>query len=266
MARLYQGINGPFSGKVGPVVGYLWKGRACLRAYQSQIHYPNTEPQQKQRSWFVGMVRFASAATEALRLGLRQQAETRGMTEGNCFVTMNKQHFRREGDEVVVDYANLQISHGSAADVYFHTPRFDANEVVSVDFDKNMMFNHAAGSDMVFLYVYSPANDSGILSAPAERRSKRLSLRLPSEWAGSEVHLYGFVVDHAGRASKTTYIGVGRVNHDEDRSRYIVTDKKWQEFVELANDSNKPSLPSPTPVPENDAAIVAIKADPPGIP
>ena len=32
MGKLYQGIEGPFSGKVGTVVGYMWKNRSCIRA------------------------------------------------------------------------------------------------------------------------------------------------------------------------------------------------------------------------------------------
>ena len=31
MAILYNGINGPFSGKVGAVVGYKWKNKSVMR-------------------------------------------------------------------------------------------------------------------------------------------------------------------------------------------------------------------------------------------
>ena len=32
MAIAKNGINGPFSGKIGPIVGYMWKGRPVMRA------------------------------------------------------------------------------------------------------------------------------------------------------------------------------------------------------------------------------------------
>ena len=96
MAKLEQGILGPFRGKVGTVVGYLWRGKHVVRAYRREINYPNTESQQAEREWFVGMVRFAATARQALLLGLRERAERDVMTEGNVFVRMNKGCFGRD--------------------------------------------------------------------------------------------------------------------------------------------------------------------------
>ncbi len=96
MAKLEQGILGPFRGKVGTVVGYLWRGKPVVRAYRREINYPNTERQQAERDWFVSMVRFAATARQALLLGLRERAERDVMTEGNVFVRMNKGCFGRE--------------------------------------------------------------------------------------------------------------------------------------------------------------------------
>ena len=96
MAKLEQGILGPFRGKVGTVVGYLWRGKHVVRAYRKEINYPNTEQQQAEREWFVGMVRFAATARQALLLGLRERAARDVMTEGNAFVKMNKSCFGRD--------------------------------------------------------------------------------------------------------------------------------------------------------------------------
>ena len=95
MAKLEQGILGPFRGKVGTVVGYLWRGRHVVRAYRREVNYPNTDRQQAERAWFVEMVRFAATARQALLLGLRERAARDQMTEGNAFVKMNKHCFGR---------------------------------------------------------------------------------------------------------------------------------------------------------------------------
>ena len=47
MGKIYQGVLGGFSGKLGMVVGYTWRGRPCIRVYRHAINYPNTELQQK---------------------------------------------------------------------------------------------------------------------------------------------------------------------------------------------------------------------------
>lgn len=239
MGKLYQGIDVPFSGKVGDVVGYRWKQRACIRAYRHQINYPDTESQQQQRNWFVSMVRFASQATQALRLGFGQLADQANMTEGNYFILKNKQHFHRGEGSVIIDYNKLQIAAGTAADVYFRSPRFEQNETIVIDFEKNGLSLRASADDDVYVYVYAPSIGEGKLSAAAKRRDKQLRMRLPETWAGREVQVYGFVVDREGRPSNSTYIGVGRVNHYEDRGKYIPLDNNWKEFVELAHENTQ---------------------------
>ena len=212
MAKLEQGILGPFRGKVGSVVGYTWRGIHVVRAYRREIKYPNTERQQAERDWFVGMVRFASRAQGALKLGLREAAMQAQMTEGNFFVKSNKQCFALRDGAVAVDYAGLRLAQGPAAGVLFGVPRFEEGEVVSVDYEKNGQSTRASSEDRVYLFAYAPELGEGQLSAPALRRSKVVRMRLPQHWADMEVHLYGFVVDRDGRASRSAYIGSGSVD------------------------------------------------------
>ena len=88
-------------------------------------------------------------------------------------------------------------------------------------------------------------------------------------WAGQEVHVYGFVVDREGRPSNTTYVGVGRVNHYEDRGRYIPVNKNWKDFVDIANELNADSTPLPSDgQPDLPAGVKKIDlfGDPPEVP
>ncbi|MBO7101957.1 MAG: hypothetical protein J6V98_08075 [Bacteroidales bacterium] len=269
MGLIPRGITGPVIGKVGPAVGYLWKGKPCLRAYREHINFPNTEEQLRQRSWFVGMVRFAAQATPVLRLGMRRQANEAKMTEGNLFILWNKRHFQLIDGALDIDYAHLKLTAGSAADVYFHAPQFKENEVLEVDFEKNTLSLRASGDDNVYLYVYAPRRGMGYLSAPTARRNKSLSMRLPEAWSGEEVHLYGFVVDREGRSSNSTYIGVGRVNHYEDRGRYIPLNKNWKDFVDIANEANNPEAPAEAVGKEQETLekpTIDLFGDPPEVP
>ena len=212
MAKLEQGILGAFSGKVGTVVGYTWRGRACVRAYRRDVAYPNTPMQQAEREWFVSMVRFASRAQSALKLGFLERAAERQMTEGNYFVMRNKRCFSQTTEGVQVDYASLVVAEGAAAPVAFQTPRFELGEVIRVGYEKNSQMLNASPEDKVYLFAYAPGVGEGFLSSASLRRSRELRTSLPQHWAGCEVHLYGFVVDREGRASRSAYIGSGRVS------------------------------------------------------
>ena len=239
MAKLEQGILGPFRGKVGTVVGYLWRGKHVVRAYRREINYPNTESQQAEREWFVWMVRFAATARQALLLGLREKAAREQMTEGNAFVKMNKGCFCRDAARRVrsaaamdmprtaadmascgstadaarrvrtgVDYERIRIAEGAAAPVRFTTASVDENNVLHVDFERNSGMTRAKGGDRVYVYVYNADTREGLLSHPAERRRGHLAMQLPEGWNERNVRMWGFVVDGEGRASVSQYVAV----------------------------------------------------------
>ena len=202
MAKQDQGIIGGFRGTIGPVIGYQWRGRWCLRARPQRVANPRTAAQQEHRMLFRDMVRLASRLTPVLRRGLRDASLQEGMTEGNLFVRMNKGLFSAQG----VDYGRLAVSHGPVAPVAFTHVALDERMVVRCEFEKNPLRMRADGTDEVWLYAYCPAVGRGILAAPVQRRTKHLEAALPDEWAGNEVHLYAFVTDHAQRASSTLYL------------------------------------------------------------
>ena len=263
MAKIYQGINGPFFGKVGNVVGYQWKRLHCVRSLPESVRYPNAARQQQERDWFISMVRFAAQARPALLHGFKTKALARNMTEGNYFVTRNKQHFHLAPEGIDIDYPQLSLAEGPAADVIFHTPIFREHETVSVDFDRNTLFSRASGDDMVYLYLYSVDLARGYMAAPVARKAKNISIQLPADWSGTIIHIYGFVVDREGRSSNSTYIGAGMVNHYNDGTTYIPLNKSWMDFVEVANKVNAID-PAPTDITisESPSTPSATKAPP----
>ena len=176
------------------------------------------------------------------------------MTEGNYFINRNKEHFKHGQEGLVIDYARLQLAVGPAADVVFHDAVFRDHETISIDFEKNTLFSRASSDDKVYVFVYSPDVQRGMLMMPVERRAKNITFQLPDNWDGAEVHLYGFVVDREGRPSNSTYIGAGRVNHYSEGGNYIPLNKSWLDFVEMANQVNLSD--SAAPIAQNDPSTV----------
>lgn len=205
MAKAYEGILGPVVGKIGPVVGYLWRGKPVFRAYVEHIRYPNSERQQRERDWFVAMVRLAAVARQALLLGMRQKAAAAQMTEGNWFVRRNKQHFRHENGTLHVDYERLMLSEGPVAPVTGTSAAVAPDGVLTVNWQKRSGLHREKSSDSVHLYVYNADEKRGLLAAPAPRRDGRLTLRLPDHWQHHSLHCYLFAADAHGHASPTAY-------------------------------------------------------------
>ena len=66
MAKQQNGYLGGYSGRLGPVVGYLWRGKWCLRAKPGKVRNPRTDRQQSHRHLFKAMVQFASRQSQVL--------------------------------------------------------------------------------------------------------------------------------------------------------------------------------------------------------
>ena len=205
MARIDNGIMGGFSGKVGPVIGYQWRGRWCMRARPQRVHNPRTEAQQAHRMVFRDMVRLAGRMRAALAVGLRVGARSEGLTECNLFVKINKGRFA----EGAVDYGRLEVSRGPVAPVALTDATVDADGVLHVRFEKNPLHLSADANDQVHVYLYCPALQQGLLAQHVYRRTRKLDVMLPDEWAGHDWHLYAFVRDSAGRTSDTVYLPDG---------------------------------------------------------
>ena len=206
MAKQRFGINDGYRGAVGTVIGYMWRGRWCLRARPRVVRNPRTELQQAGRTVFGAASALAAGMSQALCRGLGDASRKAGMTARNLFISLNRRHLRAGADGVAVDYPSLTLAAGPVAPVAFATPVLDG-ELLAVAFEADPLCGRACGDDTVYLFAWCPAAGAALLSAPAPRRSRSVALSLPAEWQGLAVHLYGFVTDCAGRASASAYVG-----------------------------------------------------------
>ena len=154
---------------------------------------------------FREMVQLAGRFRVAINTGLRQLAYGHGMTECNMFVHRNHRLLTSEG----LDYSQLEVSHGPVAPVGFGAAQVDGQMVLRVDFEKNPLRQRADADDSVVLFIYCVDHRFGIRTQAVPRRCGHIEVALPTQWAGAELHIYGFVVDRQGRTSNTLYVKQG---------------------------------------------------------
>jgi len=228
MGKTNHGFMDGFSGRLGNVVGYQWRGRMCVRSMPSRYRDAQTPEQMQQRALFKAVVRFAARARKVLKIGLRCASLNAQMTESNYFMRINKRCFALTAadgtatsgettthqaettadlEALEVDYENLMLADGPVAPVAFGMPQMIDEMTISIDFEKNPLHRTVHSDDLVYLVAYCPELGDFDLSAPVYRRSNRLTMSLNEMWAGREVHLWGFVVDRDGRASQSQYVG-----------------------------------------------------------
>ena len=211
-----------FSGRLGNLIGYRWRGRMCVRTMPSHYRDARTPEQLQQRALFKAVVRFAANARQVLKKGMNAVSLDAQMTESNYFMRVNKRCFALAAgtqDELQVDYENLLLADGPVAPVAFYEPQMLDETTLSVDFEKNPLHRAVKWEDLVYLVAYCPELGDFDISAPVYRRSNRLTMSLNPYWVGREVHLWGFVVDGNGRASQSQYLGGGILGSDEADSQ-----------------------------------------------
>ncbi len=214
MGKTSFGFFDGFSGQVGNVIGYRWRGRMCVRSMPSHYNDARTPEQLQQRALFKYVVGFAAKARRVLKLGLHVVSLDAQMTESNYFMRINKRCFSvvsaAQPDSQVdtqVDYENLIFADGPVAPVAFDAPQMLDETTLQIDFEKNPLHRVARSEDLVYVVAYCPDLGDFDLSDPVYRRRNKLEFSFNEFWSGHEIHLWGFVVDPAGRASISQYIG-----------------------------------------------------------
>ena len=249
-----------FSGRLGNLIGYRWRGRMCVRTMPSHYRDARTPEQLQQRALFKAVVRFAAKARQVLKKGMNAVSLDAQMTESNYFMRVNKRCFalaaatpspRPRNDEtdstslageetasqaeLIIDYEDLLLADGPVAPVAFYEPQMLDETTLSVDFEKNPLHRVVKWEDLVYLVAYCPELGDFDISAPVYRRSNRLTMSLNPYWVGREVHLWGFVVDGKGRASQSQYLGLANEDMTSEESQDVTPQTTEEENINLYN-------------------------------
>ena len=149
MGKQLGGINGPYVGKIGKVVGYQWRGIWVTRAMPEEFHDAKSERQLEQRGRFKAMVGFAGRLKDILRIGLKQSALKAHKTECNYFQMINKDCLLWDDGALVVDYEHLRLSEGPVAPVAFQRQSNSLLFALHFSFEKNPEHRNCNGNDRV---------------------------------------------------------------------------------------------------------------------
>ena len=194
---------GGFTGKLGTAVGYMWRGVWCMRAHNPFPANPRTPKQVAHREMFKQEVQLAASMRWAINKSFKEVSYGMGMTPYNLFVHLNQHAFSLEEGVFTVDYSALRLSTGPLEEAVYEAPEWTADNVLTVRFARG----GGKWSDYVRLYVHCPEVGVGILTAPVYRNDKKVSVMLPTKFAGREVHVYGLVSNDEGMWAETTYVG-----------------------------------------------------------
>lgn len=99
MGKIYQGILGGVSSKVGSVVGAAWKGIPVLRVYQPNVSNPKTAAQETVRGGFKLLSSIASYALAGFIKPVWDRGAVR-MSGYNAFISANKGNLKHTAEDM----------------------------------------------------------------------------------------------------------------------------------------------------------------------
>ena len=219
MAKLRGNLFGNFQGKLGLAYGRMVHG-VNLGANMPTPRgkgFPYTSAERDRQLRFKTLAQLASAFQGANDLGLKAKAKQIGplVSPFDAFININAPVVSVTGGEAEVDYGSIICSVGKMPAVAFGNPSFAEPGRVSVTFPATADEPGTDAQDLVYVMLYQPDTNQGIISASVLRTSGTVSVRVPASWTGMTVHVYGFAIgdgrDNKGVASDSSYVGTGNI-------------------------------------------------------
>lgn len=206
MATFKEGINGPFKGKVGSVIGSSWRKIPYMKGMR-KIKRSKLEPSEKQAAQhdkFKLLNRFFLPIASVLDVGFR--GLTNRATAKNVAFSYNYDHaFVEDDDGISLNYPALKFSHGSLYTAGAEKASAIA-EGINVIWDPKTYGVGGSMDDMGYAVAYS-VSLALFICKTALRHEGKVFIPFEKRIRGGEMHVWLFFADSKGKqVSRTEYV------------------------------------------------------------
>jgi hypothetical protein len=207
MGTLLNGITGPFKGRVGPVVGYMWKNKAVIRSLPGRNKRPLSPLQIQQHAKFSLMNYFLNSLKELLNITYGHLVEN--MTGFNKAFSYNvKNAITGNHPDLKIDYTRVLLGRGDLTNVSM--PIVNVSSVGTLEFSwtDNSETGSAKATDRVFVAVYGEEQNNWIYGLNLATRNAGNCVIDITRMKGKEVQTYiGFINEQGTDVTDTLYAG-----------------------------------------------------------
>ena len=209
MATQKFGPLGPFSGKLGKVIGYVdKKGKQRLRTIGEHIF---SEPSDKLLcSWEKTSMTaaFLKPVVEFVRIGLALEADIQDMSAYNLGSSLTRKAIIGQYPDLQIDFSKVLFSAGKM-------PVVKNPEVIAADnglmftWDNNELQDGTLQTDRAMLMAYLPDNKMAFFTRSGAKRNQGYDyLEIPLVPAGQKVETYiSFNAEDQKSISNSVYTG-----------------------------------------------------------
>lgn len=195
MSQYNQGILGPFSGKVGTVVGSFWKGRYVMRGRPTHMTNPNTPAQQAQRARFSLVSETLAPMRQIINIGFAVRADVENVTPVNVAMQVNmEQAIQGSGTNVNINWSRFMVAGGTLLNVETPTATAATSHKITLGWVNNSgVQSDVLDSDDVMVVAYNPTKKQAAFDTVSFHRDDQSGvLTVPSTWVGDTAQVLIF--------------------------------------------------------------------------
>ncbi len=203
-----KGILGPFSGKVGTVVGANWRGKDVMRSLPKRTDRTPTATQLMQREKFTAVSDFLTPISNVLSLFYGSgSGELTRRNQAMSYHVKEAVNYVDPDFEILFD--KVQIAKGDLLGIQNPTTSSPAAGEIKFNWEDNSGQGSAKPTDQLVLVLYSPVEDIYYTNGNAATRdSAAVTLTLPAYFAGLEVQAWVTFASATGKSYATSvYMG-----------------------------------------------------------
>jgi hypothetical protein len=208
MGKFTNGLNGPFTGRIGNMVGSTWNGMPVLRSRPNKRSKAFSSGELQQQGRFALLTHLLKPVVPLLNETFRSEAGR--VTAFNRAFSYNiKNAVAGRGQELQIDFPMLLLGRGDLPPAGALSVAPLPEGVLSFSWTDNSGRGRALGTDQAYAAAYCEAMKKWIWRkglAPRSAGSCRLSV---PEWIGQTVHSWLGLLSADGReASDSVYTGL----------------------------------------------------------
>lgn len=208
MGTIKKGILGGFSGKVGTVIGANWRGLDVMRSLPKKSNSVPTDLQTEQRLKFGIVMGFLSPVK-----GIIEKAYGTSQGVKSNFNLATSYHIQEAITGMMpaldIDFPKVIFTKGELLGPSSATAAATAVGEITYQWQNNSNSGLSKDTDKAIAIVFCPAEKKYvILDGAALRSDLILTLEMPAQFAGKNVHSWlGFISSNGKDAATSLYLG-----------------------------------------------------------
>ena len=207
MAKFNEGINGPFHGKVGKVVGATWKGISYMRAAPGpRTSAPGKMEMANRKKWALSQS-WLQPITQFVQIGWKGYSlKSEGFIAAKSYLLKNA--FEFVADDVVINPALAKLSSGNLPLPATIKVNQKESGVVQFTWDKKFDYEKAHEGDQILTLAYNVDQKNAEYNLVGHTRKTGSDLLDLSDEKPGQYHLYAaFISYDRTRQSDSIYLG-----------------------------------------------------------